>query len=502
MASYTRNLNLKLPAYSDTADIKDMNDNFEKIDEFSGGGKVEEWLADIKNESDKVLLDIKTDSEQAVADIQRQATESMNAVNQKAKEALDSIPDSYEALESDVTSLKDTLDNEILGKPAAFSVDDLEYGSIANGTGENNSNWDGRIRTKTYLPVYAGAVIEDTTRQFNVWEYDSVTKAYICDNSSWTKYYTVQHDCVIRIMWDNATNPVDEIGDVLVNTHVEGARYVRFDVLPVDEIKTLISETDNRWNMIPSSTVKTISHRGRYGSGIGAMCCKSAVIAARKQGFQIVENDVNISSDGHFVMWHDPTLARIGDSEHSVSDYTLAELKAMDFGTPDGFPGEQILTFAEWVRCAKELGLDVYVDFKFTPTDAQARELVQTVRRYGMLKNASWLFNYDLIRKYDPSARLCITTVPTASNVETYAHYLDGGDVAYNPSSKLLDEENTMLALNAGYGLECWYVDYGTTSKAAVFAEIERVVNLGVQRMTIDVYRVDDVFAEKYGLIN
>ena len=45
MATYTSHLNLKLPDYSDMADIKDMNDNFKKIDDAiasggTGGGTV------------------------------------------------------------------------------------------------------------------------------------------------------------------------------------------------------------------------------------------------------------------------------------------------------------------------------------------------------------------------------------------------------------------------------------------------------------------------------
>lgn len=38
MATYTSHLNLKLPDYSDTADIKDLNDNFKKIDEAIASG--------------------------------------------------------------------------------------------------------------------------------------------------------------------------------------------------------------------------------------------------------------------------------------------------------------------------------------------------------------------------------------------------------------------------------------------------------------------------------
>lgn len=38
MATYTSHLNLKLPDYSDTADIKDLNDNFKKIDDAIASG--------------------------------------------------------------------------------------------------------------------------------------------------------------------------------------------------------------------------------------------------------------------------------------------------------------------------------------------------------------------------------------------------------------------------------------------------------------------------------
>lgn len=38
MATYTSHLNLKLPDYSDTADIKDINDNFKKIDDAIASG--------------------------------------------------------------------------------------------------------------------------------------------------------------------------------------------------------------------------------------------------------------------------------------------------------------------------------------------------------------------------------------------------------------------------------------------------------------------------------
>lgn len=379
--------------------------------------------------------------------------------------------------------------------------DDIEYGAIQDGTGVNI--YDGqktRTRTKGYIPALSGTVII-STRSFNVWEYDPITKALIHNTSGWKLSYTVESDCLIRITWNTVTS-----GDVIAETKIiKLPACLKTVCLPLESIEALArvnldqSMNNRRWDMIPSSTIKSISHRGRYGSNIGAMCCASAVVAARKQGYQYVENDVALTSDGHFVMWHDTNLARIGDPDHGVSDYTLEELKAKDFGAYAGFPGEKILTFAEWILCAKELGMGVYVDFKINPTDEQAEELVRIVRRYGMLKNTSWLTYGRKIRAYDPSARIGVLYHATESNIVSLSDLKESGEVFFNGEAETLTADSATLALDNGYGLECWLVDFAM-SKAEVFAEIERLASLGVQRMTLDVYRADDAFNAKYGL--
>lgn len=369
-----------------------------------------------------------------------------------------------------------------------ITSDDVEYGAIEDGTGVDIRDGEtNRKRTKTFIRMAAGSHVKCPTN-VNVWEYDFATHEYIRDNGAWTTDYTVQNDCLIRIMW-----MVSGDEDVLEKTEIEYAKQIKDIALPVVEHAI--------WEAIPSMTIKSISHRGRYGVDVGAMCCKSAMVAARKQGYQYIENDVNISKDGHLVMWHDSDLSRIGDYEHGVGDYTLAELKAMDFGSYAGFPGEKILTFAEWVLCAKELGMDIYVDFKIAITDAQAEEMVQTVRRYGMLKNTSWLGNHGNIRKHDPAARIGVLSNPNAHDIAVLAKYLETGEVFFNGMASELTTEDAALALDNGFGLEVWHVDFEyTETKEATFAQIERLASLGVQRMTLDIYRAEDVFNVKYDL--
>lgn len=253
----------------------------------------------------------------------------------------------------------------------------------------------------------------------------------------------------------------------------------------------------------PSLTYKSIAHRGRYGTGIGAMCCASAVIAAKKQGYDACENDVALTSDGKMVMWHDTDLSKIGQTG-SVSDYTLSQLKDLDFGSSFGLPSEQILTFEEWIKLCKSLGMECYIDFKVVGdsfTDALAQELVQTVRRAGMLDHVAYLNNHAKIRTYHPHARLLILNNPTESTIQLWTPVLSDCEVIWNPSASAVTQDAINLALDNGFGYECWYVDYGTLTEEEIFAKICDLIDMGVQAMTLDKYRIDDAVLKEHGIL-
>lgn len=255
-----------------------------------------------------------------------------------------------------------------------------------------------------------------------------------------------------------------------------------------------------------SATVRSISHRG--ASDVAPECTAPAYIAARRKGYTIAENDVQVTSDGELVMWHDSNLAKIGDSSHAISDYTLAELKAKDFGSWFGaeFAGTQILTFAEWAALCKKLGMDMYIDRKITFTAEQMQYMINVVRRLGMLRHVSWLGGSTmyLVREYDPLARCVLLNAPTEELVARYTTFLEQGgegSVVFEPQCIELTAEMAALALDAGYGLECWHVDYagyGFDTEDAIFGEIDRVMGLGVQGITLDKYRVEDAIDYLY----
>lgn len=293
-----------------------------------------------------------------------------------------------------------------------------------------------------------------------------------------------------------------------------------------------------------SLTVKAIAHRG--DDLIAPQCTAPAYIMARKRGFIITENDLFISKDGQFVMWHDPNLNRLGylrdingytmytngsdyywydgesvyiysdgyvkteidvstlsavhGSSLSVTDLNFDVLRRIDFGYwfDPKYAGTPILTFEEWVLLCKQLGMDIYVDRKFTYTEEQAEELVGIVRKYGMLDHTSWITGVGLartIRRYDPNARCGVLANPTESNIDAWGDLATTGrGVFFDGKSADLTAEAAQLSLDAGIDLGCYYVDFGRIPAETVYEEIRRLVSIGVTEITIDHYRVDDAY--------
>lgn len=339
-----------------------------------------------------------------------------------------------------------------------------------------------------------------------------------------------------------------QVEEGYVPTEYIGARVIDHNYIDIADIAKALPASENMGKPFTSATIRSIAHRGEPIHA--PQCTAPAYVAAKKLGFNIAENDLYNTADGKLVMWHDTTLARLGDgmrdisgfpmytdgktvyyynpssgvvytydngyiesgvdvsdlvkmkgSDYSVQSLTLAVLKRIDFGEYMGkaFVGTQILTFAEWVQLCKWLGLEIYIDKKITLTSSIVAEMVQTVSRLGMLNHTSWfvwdMAEVSLIRSKVPNARIVWLDAPTESKIVSRASLLKDGAVVFNPHTLELTEENIASALEAGYEVECWNVDYasyGFNTTEDIFNEIRRVCYLGVGGITLDKYSVED----------
>ena len=95
---------------------------------------------------------------------------------------------------------------------------------------------------------------------------------------------------------------------------------------------------------------RTCAHRGF--NTIAPENSLPAFGAAIAMGAEEIEFDLWFTKDGEVVSIHDPVLDRVSNGTGNVWDHTLAQLKALDFGSKYGeaFAGLQIPTFEEILK--------------------------------------------------------------------------------------------------------------------------------------------------------
>lgn len=101
------------------------------------------------------------------------------------------------------------------------------------------------------------------------------------------------------------------------------------------------------------------AHRGGYESDQADRAPENSVVniqVSHRKGYLIYETDIQRTSDGHFVIVHDPTIDRELTGTGRAKDYTLAELKQMHKRYRDGSVSPRhVATLEEFLREGKSL---------------------------------------------------------------------------------------------------------------------------------------------------
>lgn len=196
----------------------------------------------------------------------------------------------------------------------------------------------------------------------------------------------------------------------------------------------------------------------------------------------------------------------MGGVVYNVIGLSFDVLRRIDFGVYKGqqFAGTQILTFEEWVLLCKQLGAEIYVDTKMTMTNSVINDVAHIVKNLGMGKYSSWLSiplteGVPYLRSIIPDARVGVLDHPDGSRIENYAPYNTGRGLFFNGNGKNMPTKETIQsAIDAGYEVEVWIVEYGALTEEQVFEYIRTAVSYGVTGITCDHYRVADAFSYLY----
>ena len=122
-----------------------------------------------------------------------------------------------------------------------------------------------------------------------------------------------------------------------------------------------------------------IAHRGY--AGLAPENTMTAFTNAHQIGADILESDVQVTSDGYCVIIHDETVDRTSTGTGPVKEMTLAQLQALDNGSKFSpkFSSSRIPTFDELIKFAKPRFKTLYTEIKSYRTQSDINLMLSVI---------------------------------------------------------------------------------------------------------------------------
>ena len=138
--------------------------------------------------------------------------------------------------------------------------------------------------------------------------------------------------------------------------------------------------------------IQKVAHRG--GSALAPQNTLAASRNALTLPIDAIELDVQMTRDGHVVVFHDNTVEKLTDGSGNMLDLDFSYLRSLNAAAhfPGGWPEpQQIPTLREVLNLAKD-HVQIYIEIKFSERDGVfgrypniAEAVVEEVRLAGML---------------------------------------------------------------------------------------------------------------------
>ncbi len=205
-----------------------------------------------------------------------------------------------------------------------------------------------------------------------------------------------------------------------------------------------------------------LAHRG--ASAYAPENTEPAFRKAIELGADGVELDVHLCKDGHMVVNHNFDVDHNSNGLGLIEDYTLKDLKKLDFGLWKGaeFKGTPILTLEEALEIVKGMKLiNIEIKSAQTPYPGLTEKVCELVRKMSLSEKV-------IISSFHHSAALeshrCRKDLPVGLlydkpifNPARYAARM--GAQAIHPYNALLSKNQVRIAKELGIQVNVWTVD-------------------------------------------
>lgn len=224
-----------------------------------------------------------------------------------------------------------------------------------------------------------------------------------------------------------------------------------------------------------TENIKSVNHRGACWEAPENTL--SAYRKSYENGFKYVETDVLFTKDNIPVLLHDETIDRTSNGTGNIADLTYAEASQYDYSYDSSnlelenkfveYRGEKLPKFEEFIILCKRLGLHPYIEIKGTLSYAQAKTLIDIVKKIGMLNSVSWIsFSssslYNIVSIYS-KARVgwVLNTKIDQSKIDVVNTVLRTGenDVFFDTWYTHATDDVVQLCIDNNIPLEVWCCD-------------------------------------------
>jgi glycerophosphoryl diester phosphodiesterase len=213
-----------------------------------------------------------------------------------------------------------------------------------------------------------------------------------------------------------------------------------------------------------------------------------AFASAIRRGADSLECDVQITSDGVPVVFHDSTVDALTDGTGAVSSLTLAQVRALTIDEVAGtaYSNTRIPTFAELLSYCKGAGIKLYPEVKQYRTQADIAIMIQNVIDSDMELltffssfSLSDVTAFKVLNTFIPCGLLGSSTDSNVYEAAMDALALLGNSgIVWSYTSLLANENIILYARSKGLDVQTYTVNDNTAAK--------NLMRLGVNKIITD----------------
>lgn len=223
--------------------------------------------------------------------------------------------------------------------------------------------------------------------------------------------------------------------------------------------------------------VQITGHRG--AAGLAPENTLAAFRKAIELRLDAIEFDVQRTTDGYLVVFHDDELDRVTNGKGLMRERTLASLKALDAGSwfNKAFKDERIPTLHELFNLMRDNDLLLYLEMKDPSLfPGMEEEVAALIREYGFTERCC-------VRSFDHASLHRFHRVAPEIPISElwYTHFPSAEETTYptlNMMFSLCTADHVAAAHARGQKVTCWTVNE--------IEDARRLIDMGVDGLTGD----------------